>query len=148
MKEELEQNLYKLAPILYQQHTLNMQQTCMCWGFETPDTWYNLLYKLSEKLEKLNQELKDKHIEIQAVQVKEKFGSLRFYYDIINNSDNNDINITKLSKHVQDLIDEVEKESWNICCFCGKPATKTTAGWISRACDKCIKERGLITKEI
>jgi len=31
MKEILEQQLYKIAPILYQQHNLNMQQTCMCW---------------------------------------------------------------------------------------------------------------------
>ena len=147
MKEELEQQLYKIAPILYQQHSLNMQQTCMCWGFETPDTWYNLLYKLSVELEKLNQQLKDKNIEIQAVQVKEKFGSLRFYYDIINKSNNN-FDTKELYKQVNELIDNAEQQSWDICCFCGKPATQTTAGWISRACDNCVKERGLITKEI
>ena len=147
MKEELEQQLYKIAPILYQQHLLNMQQTCMCWGFETPDTWYNLLYKLSVELEKLNQQLKDKNIEIQAVQVKEKFGSLRFYYDIINKSDNN-FDTKKLYKQVNELIDDAEQQSWDICCFCGKPATKTTAGWISRVWDDCVKERGLIIKEL
>lgn len=148
MKEHLEQKLYNIAPILYQQHTLNMQQTCMCWGFETPDTWFNLLYELSSKLENLNKKLQKDNISIQAIQVKEKFGSLRFYYDIINNSNNDNINISELSKQVQDLIDFAEKKSWDICCFCGKPATTTTAGWINRVCDNCVKERGLITKEI
>ena len=53
MKQELAQKLYKDFPLLYGDHDKSMMQTCMCWGVETGDGWYNLIYNLSSKLEPL-----------------------------------------------------------------------------------------------
>ena len=47
MREDLEKQLYELGPILYQEKDLPMQQTCMCWGFECPDSWFDLLKELT-----------------------------------------------------------------------------------------------------
>ena len=51
MKQELQDKLFKKYPKLYRQHTLSMQETCMCWGICTGDGWFTLIDELSAKLE-------------------------------------------------------------------------------------------------
>jgi len=108
-------------PDLYKQHKLPITHTCMCWGFETGDGWFDIIYNLSKKISKIAPQC-------EAAQVKEKFGSLRFYTD--NSTD-----------EVEKLIDEAEKESYKTCEFCGsKEDVFQTEGWISTICIKCNKE--------
>jgi hypothetical protein len=81
MTPELEDKLYADFPQLYH-NKLN-------WGFECPDTWEPILRKLSAKLELLTTGWKEANPNAKldgmdyeppyAVQVKEKFGGLRFY---------------------------------------------------------------------
>ena len=72
MNAEKENYLYETYPSLYRQHTLSMEQTCMCWGFECGDGWFDIINNLSQKLVEIA-------TTVEAVQVKEKFGGLRFY---------------------------------------------------------------------
>jgi hypothetical protein len=51
----------------------------MCWGIETPDEWYNTIYNLCQIIQ--NHIDWNKSPQIQFTQVKEKFGSLRVYYN-------------------------------------------------------------------
>jgi hypothetical protein len=53
----------------------------MCWGFEVPDAWEPTIRRLSEKLERLIAEepVDEEGTRPKASQVKEKFGTLRFY---------------------------------------------------------------------
>lgn len=60
------------------------------------------------------------------MQIKEKFGSLRFYVNA--ETDN-------LSK----IISKYERMSEFICIKCGKPATWVSIDWISPWCDECSK---------
>jgi hypothetical protein len=53
MNQELMQKLYKEFPLLYGDRTKSMRETCMCWGIDTGDGWYKLIYDLSSKLEPL-----------------------------------------------------------------------------------------------
>ena len=64
-------------PKIFVQHSLPMTQTAMCWGCDCGDGWLNLIDDLCEKL----QSQTDKHgaPQLEALQVKEKFGGLRFY---------------------------------------------------------------------
>jgi len=56
----------------------------MCWGMECGDGWYRPIRKLSYALEALNIEFYSEYgLRIQADQVKEKFGTLHFYYDVV-----------------------------------------------------------------
>lgn len=57
-------------------------------------------------------------------QIKEKYGSLRWY-------DNH------YTEELQTIIDKYEQLSASTCIICGKPATKTSTGWISPYCDEC-----------
>lgn len=62
------------------------------------------------------------------IQIKEKFGGLRWYD----------------AGHPEEVFDIIEKYaeiSYRTCGVCGKPATKMTKGWIYPYCDDCIGDR-------
>ena len=79
MKQKLQDKIFKDFPKLFAQKDLDKTKTCMCWGIETPNGWYDIIYKLCETIQN--------HInwnnlkQIEFTQVKEKFGSLRVYYN-------------------------------------------------------------------
>lgn len=136
MTEEHTNELYNLGKILYKEKDLPMDKTCMCWGFECPDSWFNLLKQLTIALEYYNNQYKD-DLEIVAHQVKTKFGSLRFYYDVIYKTENN---LNNISEIIDNYINKAEEESWNICCKCENKASLTSVGWVDRYCEKCVSE--------
>lgn len=58
------------------------------------------------------------------VQIKEKFGGLR-WYDNAN------------TKEIQEIIRKYEEISFKTCINCGEPAECISTGWISPYCNKC-----------
>lgn len=124
MNSENTKKLYDDFPDLYKQHTWPMTQTCMCWNFECRDGWFQIIYDLSKALTELNQG-------VEAVQVKEKFGTLRFYAN-------------GYSKDVEYLIDKACGLSAKTCEVCGttEKVTRNDADgyWIQTLCKKCRKE--------
>ena len=82
MTEELEKKLYKKFNKIFTQKELSLR-----WGFECDDGWYELIYSLCEKIQAYIDEVKCQ--QVIATQVKEKFGSLRFYtaFDLLNEDD-------------------------------------------------------------
>lgn len=68
MNEKLEKILQEKYPDIL----------CMAFGIECSDTWYQLLDDLMEDLTYVQ---KTFDVKIKASQIKEKFGTLRFYYD-------------------------------------------------------------------
>ena len=72
----------------------------------------------------------------QILQIKEKFGGLRFY--------------ATGSDSLQAAISEAEDQSYKICMDCGQPGTQTTkwngrGRWILTLCPACVKERRHLT---
>lgn len=61
-------------------------------------------------------------------QIKEKYGSLRWY----------DFGCTE--KMANEIIPRYTRLSKKICIVCGAPATKKYLGWISPYCDACAAE--------
>lgn len=74
MDQALQEILFEKYPELYEQRTWDMKATCMCWGFEVPDVWFDIIDDLSAKIVAISPETR-------AVQVKEKFNELRFYVE-------------------------------------------------------------------
>ena len=71
---------------LYREKDLPMEETTMCWGLEVPDGWLPVIDKLSNVLANPyrvglggGRIIKPKFT---AKQVKQKFGDLRFYYEV------------------------------------------------------------------
>jgi len=99
-------------------------------GIECEDGWYDLLYKLFFDLEQtmISQELKqlDPVEYPQIIQIKEKFGGLRFYVD------------SAIDEQYK-LINKVEKQSYHICEKCGKKGKlRNIYDWYWTLCKSCL----------
>jgi hypothetical protein len=97
----------------------------MCWGFDIDDGWFNIVYDLSKKITEIAPE-------VQALQVKEKYGGLRFYIGEVLN-EHADI--------IYKLIYDAEEKSFKTCELCGTIENVTTneQNWIKTLCDNCRK---------
>lgn len=132
MKKELQDKLYEKYPKIFRQKDLDKKQTAMCWGIECGDGWYNLIDQLCTNLQENidHNSHTGKYPQLEAVQVKEKYGGLRFY--TMNSSSEQDAVITF-----------AEQLSETICEKCGSTINVTqTKGWIMTRCETCKEERG------
>lgn len=78
MRKELENELVCLAPYMFRYEGWNnLRQSLMGFGFSCGNGWEFILRDLITKLDKI-----DKEKRIRCIQIKEKFGGLRFYYEI------------------------------------------------------------------
>lgn len=84
MKNNTEQNVVKACPILFKMYGRPMHETCLSFGFECNEGWHQEIASTCRELEMYNNLIYPKYrVRIQADQIKEKFGTLRFYYSII-----------------------------------------------------------------
>lgn len=98
----------------------------MQYGFNCDDGWFDLIKNLCEKLEELNLEN-----DFEVVQVKEKFGGLRFY------SQNVGVSEEQLTSLVS-LVRLAETKSFRTCEKCGNRGSIITVnGCIKTLCENC-----------
>ncbi|MDQ1264678.1 MAG: hypothetical protein QG559_1679, partial [Campylobacterota bacterium] len=111
-------------PQIYGVPPYDPMQSLLCFGFECGKGWYPLISKLSGDIQRILDS--DPELNIQVVQVKEKFGSLRFYAH------------GAFGKEIDELIEKAEEESENICENCGKPSVpQKSKGWVKIRCAEC-----------
>ncbi len=139
MRDELEKKLCKKYPKIFAQRDLPMNQTCMCWGFSCSDGWYDLIDALCHAIQNhidsrmnFNKHAKKQKStvypidQLEAVQVKEKYGGLRFYEQ-------------GGDEYTSGLIAMAEYLSYYICEECGSTKDVTqTKGWIRTLCKQCL----------
>jgi hypothetical protein len=181
MKQELDKLLCEKYPKMMVNRNKNMQETCMCWGFECGDGWFNILDQLmgniqhhidwKEKQRKWateynemaaqakagnfdlfeasmkalpNDEYKEKRLaeivagdfrqvpesipQVTLDQVKEKFGTLRFYY-----SGGDD--------YISGMVSLAESMTGVTCESCGNIGESRGGGWIHTYCEPCEEKR-------
>lgn len=120
MREELESILVLAFPKLFSEADKPPTESLMCFGFECEDGWYDLIYKLCQKISRL-----DPLGTVRAVQVKEKFGGLRFY-------------VGSATDAIFDVIEVAEDASMKVCERCGKNGkNRSYGGWMKTLCTKC-----------
>lgn len=138
MNEVLDKQLVEKYPKIFRDRHGDMQQTLMCWGFECGDGWYNILDNLCGNIQsyidwknrsaKAGYENFEPVEQVVAVQVKEKFGGLRFYYD---GGDD----------HIVGMVRMAEAWAASTCEVCGNPGKARMGGWIQTLCDEHAKGR-------
>lgn len=158
MRKELDERLCAKYPLIFRDRHADPSKTCMYWGFDCGDGWYNILDALCaniqnhinnrldqiKRAEKWNANVNDPEYEwtaivdrkereipepieqVVAIQVKEKFGDLRFYY-----SGGDD--------YIQGVVDMAEYMSRRTCEVCGSPGVPRNGGWIKVLCDEHSK---------
>ena len=181
MKQELDKLLCEKYPKMMVNRNKNMQETCMCWGFDCGDGWFNILDQLmgniqhhidwKEKQRKWaidynematqakagnfdlfeetmkalpNDEYKEKRLaeivagdfrpvpesipQVTLDQVKEKFGTLRFYY-----SGGDD--------YISGMVSLAESMTGVTCESCGNIGERRGGGWVHTYCEPCEIKR-------
>lgn len=169
MSPELEQKIFNEYPKIFKDNTKSPQETCMCWGLEVGDGWYQLIDVLCEaltytfitsvevdeedgkrlgiELSRWKDEDKGRYFfrveppQVVADQVKEKFGTLRFYYHLEYSEDNKSLIATKkypdletINKRYSDYIDGIvhfaEIASGRTCEVTGAEGSRhVRSGW-------------------
>lgn len=125
MKKEHTEYLFRTFSFFHPEASLH--ESLMCFGFECGDGWFALIKTLCEHLTALQLGK-----QFRVVQVKEKFGGLRFYVGNIP---------TAKANEAYALIDDAEGKSFEICELCGKPGTLHDDGWMMTRCNTCWKNR-------
>lgn len=130
MSPELDKKLCEKYPKIFADRFKPMNETAMCWGFECGDGWYDILEaacsQIQHHIEWKNRDGEKVH-QVVAEQVKEKFGTLRFY---TRGGDD----------YTQGVISMAEAMSGRVCEECGSPGETGGKGWISTLCDKHRKK--------
>jgi hypothetical protein len=140
MTEDLDKKLCEKYPKIFKMRNASMQETCMCWGFEHGNGWYDIIDSACKNIQHhvdwkrkqssydvMTQEEFDEEHQPVAVQVKEKFGGLRFYVD---NCDD----------YVRGVISMAETMSYKTCEECGSHGAKRSGAWVRTLCDGCNKK--------
>jgi len=128
MNKKLQDKLFKKYPKIFAQRTLDLTQTSMCWGLEVSDGWYDLLDVLCGDIQHYVDSSKASSSvpQVEAIQVKEKFASLRFYYQGGND-------------YIGGMVAMAESMSARICEECGRPGKTMGKGWFYTRCTRCFK---------
>ena len=124
MRRDLEEKLFNDFPTFFRGHDAgDANKTLMVFGFCCGDGWFDLIYNLCKNIKGIAAE------EFMVVQIKEKFGGLRFYTVTAN-------------KEIFDLIQKAADDSYKICEKCGRPGILriTKTHWYKTLCDSCGKD--------
>jgi len=138
MRQELDEELCKKYPKIFQNRHAPMTETAMCWGFEIGDGWYQIVDSLCSNIQNYI-DWKNRSAEagykdykpvpqVVAMQVKEKFGGLRFYYE-------------GGDEQIYGMVRMAESWAYRACEECGNVGKTRSGGWIKTLCDKHEEER-------
>jgi len=83
MDKELEKKLFENFPKIFRQKDLPSSETCMCWGCACDDGWYEIINDACKVMNDMSEWNPHMYPRIEMAQVKEKYGTLVMYYDII-----------------------------------------------------------------
>ena len=138
MDKKLEEKIFRRFSTLFPGgRKVDPKQSLMNEGISCGDGWFDLIWNLCERIEKILYQKGNEKLEknFTVVQVKEKFGSLRFY-------------IHGGNKLIWDIVFEAEKEASNTCEKCGRLGKLDTRfGWYLTLCKECSINREKEHKE-
>jgi hypothetical protein len=136
MHDLLDKYLCKKYPKIFAERDKSEMESCMHWGLAVGNGWFSLIDDLCSRIQShidsSNESIdkgyttftKSKVPQVVALQVKEKFAGLRFYY-----SGGDD--------YIQGIVDFAEDLSYSICENCGmmnEDVGRNTQGWHVTTC--------------
>jgi len=132
LEKKLKDNFPKLLSNMYN------KESCLAWGVQCDDGWYDLIYNCCKEL----QDWCDKNsTQIQAEQIKEKFGTLRYYL-----KSNNELGIlVNYWTEINEIIDKYETISASTCELTGGKGSAKRRGYLIKTlCDESAVLYGFV----
>lgn len=130
MDESLEKELVNKYPSLfgyYNEEFDGPAPQISLFGFECGDGWYDIIDSLCETIT-------EQDIDLKVVQVKEKFGGLRFYYGEVEVEDE------RKGDLLHGAVRMACNMSFRVCESCGSPGEhRDDGGWYKTRCDDCYE---------
>ena len=119
MNAELTNRLFDKYPKIFEGKDKGIRESLIAFGCEHGDGWYWLIDNLCESLQATTDNRTPPHPQVVATQVKEKFGSLRFY-------------VGGATDGQYGMIEVAENMSYHICEVCGSTddVTQSSGGWV------------------
>lgn len=123
MDKKLEDKLMNTYPLIFKGRYKSIKESSIPFGLECGSGWYWLIDNLCNCIQGYIDN--NNKPQVEAIQVKEKFGGLRFY---INSSDD----------LIHGMIWLAENLSFRTCESCGAiKDVSQTSGWIKTLCKTC-----------
>lgn len=161
MKNDLEMQLQNDFSFMEQNNTKEERNTYKHFGVECGSGWFDLLHELCTAIkERYAQD--NKPVDLVVLQVKQKFGKLRFYYEFEDTpcpiqafdslGDGKGIRITpeggkdeqtiKLRKDIAELVRSAEQKSGTVCEMCGAEGSlqKVSPYYVRTLCADCPRK--------
>lgn len=141
MRIELEEKLVKEFPFLQENSDQveddRIDNLYLAFGCECDDGWYELLREMFQEIVE-QYESAGLPVDLEVLQIKEKFAELRVYYSFKeeSNSDNKE-----LRNDVDKIIEMYENKSSKVCENCGAEGEVRKEGYrLKTLCDNCCAE--------
>jgi hypothetical protein len=127
MSPDKERRIFERWPDWFR-NAANIRISLMIWGFTCGDGWYTIIYQLCERIEPMVAALDDGGSAFEVLQVKQKFGGLRFYTG-------------GSTDEIEAAIESASELSSKTCEACGNPGKNEadTTGWWRTLCASCQK---------
>jgi len=144
MKKELEMKLVNKFPKIFQEYHMLPRESCMGKGIECNDGWYDIINRTCKQLQWNTDN--NNYPQVICQQLKEKFGSMRFYYALYekiepdcNKLDEDSYQYNRGIKigTIDGIISALETQSIYVCEQCGMPGKPYTDGWHKTLCEDC-----------
>lgn len=133
MHKILEEYFKKTYPTIFVDMYGPVEKTCMHWGITVDDGWFFLLDNLCRQIQYHINDPEKEIPPVVALQVKEKFGRLTFYYK------GGDDEVRHMVKFAGNM-------SSHICEKCGaynETVGRTDTLWIRSLCRSCADKKGV-----
>jgi len=139
-------NLQKRFPKILRELGGDPSKTCMSvshGGIAIGDGWIPILEKLFEFCQFNHDE--NGYPQLVADQIKEKFGSLRFYYHF-EDCDSKNADLGKQWNRTENMLEGAcrfaELLTQTICEICGQPGELSGERWRVVRCESCLNKKG------
>jgi len=137
MTEELDKKLCTDFSELFRNRNKSPRESCLAFGFECGDGWYQLIYALCMVLQYILERNRDIIPDgIIVDQVKEKFGTLHFYISYQFNTNADDSRVDRIVSAINSAIYYAETLSSITCEVCGKLGSVRDTSWVQCLCDE------------
>jgi RNase P subunit RPR2 len=134
-KAEFDALLMRQFTSMFRQMTLSPAASCMSFGVECSSGWFDIIYELCDDITTEISKYRTEFV-FEAAQVKEKYGSMRFYYDFYCKAESISEEYDQCRSRISELVQAAEDKTYITCEECGEVGRiRDDIGWYRSLCD-------------